>query len=264
MDSGLPIYFSVTRGNIYGIKATFDGHGHTICNGYALKSSYFQGYFQGLFRSLKGGYIKDLVVRDYHVIGDGGILDDTYAGIICGQASPDWYIDQNTNTRVYIGCKFEGIRVIDCTITGAATCVGGIIGFATEDPSVAGKYYENGKAIIVDNEARVQCIDCLVMNCNISTTDNIAGGIIGKATLANIEGNRVINTTVKGEDDYAGALLGTDKSVMFRDKDSYSNQAQINFKDNLVLNCSVNGEDEIGGAIGRSFPRLLPGHGCQC
>ena len=244
-------YFSITRSNIYGIQATFDGHGHTIRNGYALQSSYTQGYYQGLFKALKGGYIKDLVVRNYHVIGDGaGILgDNTYAGIICGLASPDWYTDENTNTRVYKGCKFEGIRVIDCTITGEATCVGGIIGFATEDPIVHEKYYKNGNAIRVDNEQRVQCIDCLVMNCSISTTDDIAGGIIGKATLANIERNRVINTTVRGEDEYAGALLGVDKSVGFSN-DFYSKQAQIDFKDNLVLNCSVSGDDIVGGAIG--------------
>ena len=243
-------YFSITRSNIYGIQATFDGHGHTIRNGYALKSSYTQGYYQGLFKALKGGYIKDLVVRNYHVIGDGaGIDSDTYAGIICGLASPDWYTDENTNTRVYKGCKFEGIRVIDCTITGEATCVGGIIGFATEDPNVDGKYYKNGKGIRVDNEQRVQCIDCLVMNCSISTTDDIAGGIIGKATLANIERNRVINTTVRGEDEYAGALLGTDWSVKFSN-DSYSKQSQINCQDNLVLNCSVSGNDIVGGAIG--------------
>ncbi len=244
-------YFSITRSNIYGIQATFDGHGHTIRNGYALKSSYTQGYYQGLFKALKGGYIKDLVVRNYHVIGDGaGILDsDTYAGIICGLASPDWYTDENTNTRVYKGCKFEGIRVIDCTITGEATCVGGIIGFATEDPNVDGKYYKNGKGIRVDNEVRVQCIDCLVMNCSISTTDDIAGGIIGKATVANIERNRVISTTVRGEDENAGALLGTDKSVKFSN-DSYSKQSQINCQDNLVLNCSVSGEGTVGGAIG--------------
>ena len=244
-------YFSITRSNIYGIQATFDGHGHTIRNGYALKSSYTQGYYQGLFKALKGGYIKDLVVRNYHVIGDGaGILgDNTYAGIICGLASPDWYTDENTNTRVYKGCKFEGIRVIDCTITGEATCVGGIIGFATEDPIVHEKYYKNGNAIRVDNEQRVQCIDCLVMNCSISTTDDIAGGIIGKATVANIERNRVINTTVRGEDEYAGALLGVDKSVGFSN-DSYSKQAQIDCNDNLVLNCSVSGDDIVGGAIG--------------
>lgn len=244
-------YFSITRSNIYGIQATFDGHGHTIRNGYALKSSYTQGYYQGLFKALKGGYIKDLVVRNYHVIGDGaGIFDEnTYAGIICGKASPDWYIDQNTNTRVYKGCKFEGIRVIDCSLTGDATCVGGIIGFATEDPDVDGKYYKNDKAISVDNEVRVQCIDCLVMNCSISTTDDIAGGIIGKATVANVERNRVINTTVHGEDEYAGALLGTDQSVKFSN-DFYYRQAQINFKDNLVLNCSVSGDDIVGGAIG--------------
>lgn len=210
-------YFSITRSNIYGIQATFDGHGHTIRNGYALKSSYTQGYYQGLFKALKGGYIKDLVVRNYHVIGDGaGIFDSkTYAGIICGLASPDWYTDENTNTRVYKGCKFEGIRVIDCTITGEATGVGGIIGFATEDPNVDGKYYKNGNAIRVDNEQRVQCIDCLVMNCSISTTDDIAGGIIGKAMVANIERNRVISTTVRGEDENAGALLGVDESVKF-------------------------------------------------
>ncbi len=244
-------YFSITRSNIYGIQATFDGHGHTIRNGYALQSSYTQGYYQGLFKALKGGYIKDLVVRNYHVIGDGaGILgDNTYAGIICGLASPDWYTDENTNTRVYKGCKFENIRVIDCTITGEATCVGGIIGFATEDPDVDGKYYKNGKAIRVDNEQRVQCIDCLVMNCSISTTDDIAGGIIGKATVVNLEGNRVISTTVRGEDEYAGALLGVDKSVGFSN-DSYSKQAQIDCKDNLVLNCSVSGDDIVGGAIG--------------
>ena len=244
-------YFSITRSNIYGIQATFDGHGHTIRHGYALQSSYFQGYFQGLFRVLRGGYIKDLVVRNYHVIGDGsGLLgENTYAGIICGKASPDWYTDENTNTRVYTGCKFEGIRVIDCSVTGAATGVGGIIGFATEDPDVDGKYYKNGKAVIVDNEQRVQCIDCLIMNCTISTTDDIAGGIIGKATLANIERNRVINTTVRGEDEYAGALLGVDKSVGFSN-DFYSKQAQIDFKDNLVLNCSVSGDDIVGGAIG--------------
>ena len=244
-------YFSITRSNIYGIQATFDGHGHTIRHGYALQSSYFQGYFQGLFKVLKGGYIKDLVVRNYHVIGDGsGLLgENTYAGIICGKASPDWYTDENTNTRVYKGCKFEGIRVIDCTITGDATGVGGIIGFATEDPDVDGKYYKNGKAVIVDNEQRVQCIDCLIMNCTISTTDDIAGGIIGKATLANIERNRVINTTVRGEDEYAGALLGTDWSVKFSN-DFYSKQAQINVKDNLVLNCSVSGDDIVGAAIG--------------
>ena len=244
-------YFSITRSNIYGIQATFDGHGHTIRNGYALKSSYTQGYYQGLFKALKGGYIKDLVVRNYHVLGDGsGLLsENTYAGIICGLASPDWYTDENTNTRVYKGCKFEGIRVIDCTITGEATGVGGIIGFATEDPDVDGKYYKNGKAVIVDNEQRVQCIDCLIMNCTISTTDDIAGGIIGKATLANIERNRVINTTVRGEDEYAGALLGTDWSVKFSN-DSYSKQSQINCQDNLVLNCSVSGDDIVGGAIG--------------
>ena len=244
-------YFSITRSNIYGIQATFDGHGHTIRNGYALKSSYTQGYYQGLFKALRGGYIKDLVVRNYHVIGDGaGILgSDTYAGIICGKASPDWYTDENTNTRVYTGCKFEGIRVIDCNLTGEATCVGGIIGFATEDPDVHEKYYKNGNAIRVDNEVRVQCIDCLVMNCSISTTDDIAGGIIGKATVANIERNRVINTTVHGEDEYAGALLGVDKSVGFSN-DFYSKQAQIDFKDNLVLNCSVSGDDIVGGAIG--------------
>ena len=244
-------YFSITRSNIYGIQATFDGHGHTIRNGYALKSTYTQGYYQGLFRALKGGYIKDLVVRNYHIIGDGaGILgDNTYAGIICGLASPDWYTDENTNTRVYKGCKFEGIRVIDCTITGEATCVGGIIGFATEDPIVHEKYYKNGNAIRVDNEVRVQCIDCLVMNCSISTTDDIAGGIIGKATVANIERNRVINTTVRGEDEYAGVLLGVDKSVGFSN-DSYSKQAQIDCNDNLVLNCSVSGDDIVGGAIG--------------
>ena len=243
-------YFSITRSNIYGIQATFDGHGHTIRHGYALQSSYFQGYFQGLFKVLRGGYIKDLVVRNYHVIGDGsGLLgENTYAGIICGKASPDWYTDENTNARVYTGCKFEGIRVIDCSVTGAATCVGGIIGFATEDPNVDGKYYKNGKGIRVDNEVRVQCIDCLVMNCSISTTDDIAGGIIGKATLANIERNRVINTTVRGEDEYAGALLGTDWSVKF--SNGSSNQAQIDCKDNLVLNCSVSGDDIVGGAIG--------------
>lgn len=150
-------YFSITRGHIYGIKGTFDGHGHTIRNGYALQSSYTQGYYQGLFKALKGGYIKDLVVRNYHVIGDGsGLSENTYAGIICGKASPDWYTDENTNMRVYKGCKFEGIRVIDCSVTGEATCVGGIIGFATEDPDVDGKYYKNGKAVIVDNEQRVQ------------------------------------------------------------------------------------------------------------
>lgn len=244
-------YFSITRSNIYGIQATFDGHGHTIRHGYALKSSYTQGYYQGLFKVLKGGYIKDLVVRNYHVIGDGsGLLgENTYAGIICGKASPDWYTDENTNTRVYKGCKFEGIRVIDCSVTGDATGVGGIIGFATEDPDVDGKYYKNGKAVIVDNEQRVQCIDCLIMNCTISTTDDIAGGIIGKATLANIERNRVINTTVRGEDEYAGALLGTDWSVKFSN-DSYSKQSQINCQDNLVLNCSVSGDDIVGGAIG--------------
>ena len=244
-------YFSITRSNIYGIQATFDGHGHTIRNGYALKSSYTQGYYQGLFKALKGGYIKDLVVRNYHVIGDGsGLLgENTYAGIICGLASPDWYTDENTNTRVYKGCKFEGIRVIDCSVTGAATGVGGIIGFATEDPNVDGKYYKNGNAIRVDNEQRVQCIDCLVMNCSISTTDDIAGGIIGKATVANIERNRVISTTVRGEDEYAGVLLGVDKSVGFSN-DSYSKQAQIDCNDNLVLNCSVSGDDIVGGAIG--------------
>lgn len=244
-------YFSITRSNIYGIQATFDGHGHTIRNGYALKSSYTQGYYQGLFKALRGGYIKDLVVRNYHVIGDaaGTLGGDTAAGIICGLASPDWYTDENTNTRVYKGCKFEGIRVIDCTITGEATCVGGIIGFATEDPDVDGKYYKNGKGIRVDNEQRVQCIDCLVMNSSISTTDDIAGGIIGKATVANIERNRVINTTVSGEDEYAGALLGADKSILFSN-DSYFNQAQINCHDNLVLNCSVSGNGKVGGAIG--------------
>lgn len=131
-------YFSITRSNIYGIQATFDGHGHTIRNGYALQSSYTQGYYQGLFKVLKGGYIKDLVVRNYHVIGDGsGLLsENTYAGIICGKASPDWYTDENTNTRVYKGCKFEGIRVIDCSVTGAATALAASLDLRLKIPTL--------------------------------------------------------------------------------------------------------------------------------
>jgi len=243
-------YYSITRSVLYGIEGTFDGHGHTIRNGYALKSS----SMQGLFKFVNGGCIKDLVVRNYHNIVNGSIFGDTYAGIICAVACPAWQYIGNTYARVFTGCKFEGIRVIDCEITGDATSAGGIVGYATEDPVVPEKYMNNDITTNVDNEVRVQCIDCLVLNSTISTTDDVAGGIIGKATVANIERNRVINTSVYGEDYYAGGLFGTDQLVKFDGQQNiymdYANQAQINCKDNLVLNCSVSGNAWVGGAFG--------------
>ena len=71
-------YFSILR-NDYGMdRATFDGHGHTIRNGYAVES----GSYHALFSYIEGSTIRDLVVKNYHVKESGA----TNAGIVCGCA----------------------------------------------------------------------------------------------------------------------------------------------------------------------------------
>ena len=85
-------YFSILR-NDYGMdRATFDGHGHTIRNGYAVES----GSYHGLFSYIEGCNIRDLVVKNYHVKNSGA----KYAGILCARADVYKY---DRDTTVYNG-----------------------------------------------------------------------------------------------------------------------------------------------------------------
>ena len=223
-------YFSITRDD-YGMDcATFDGHGHTIRNGYAVEC----GDYQGLFAYIKGSNIFDLVLKDYHVQNSNA----KYAGILCGYA----YIFQNGAIKikdvVYYGCTIKGVRVIDCTLNGDATYAGGMVGMAysnfySEFDKVSGG---NADFITPTDDHRMQLCDNLVLNCTISTTDNVAGGLVGYAYILTLYRNRVINTSVYGEDDYAGGLVGR----------ACDNGTII---DNLVLNCTVGGDDSVGGAF---------------
>ncbi len=218
-------YFSILRDD-YGMdRATFDGHGHTIRNGYAVEC----GSYHGLFSYILGSNIKDLVVRNYHVKNSSA----RYAGIILGDAEAyddytrNYHIDgTSTLTVTHIGCRIEGVRVIDCTLTGDATYAGGIVGAAFGDPAVD------------EDKGKVQLYDNLVMNCTVSTTDDKAGGLVGYTYILAIYRNRVVNTSVYAEDDYAGGLVGDCAYAM-------------NAADNLVLNCNVGGNDFAAGAFGR-------------
>ena len=233
-------YFSILRDD-YGMeRATFDGHGHTIRNGYAVKS----GSYHALFSYIEGSTIRDLVVKNYHVKESGA----TNAGIVCGCAKVIMLanylktpIPTSKEQKFFrFGCIIEGVRVIDCTLTGDATYAGGILGRARGDGLIKederGKLAES-KYYFAPDKWKVQLCDNLVMNCTVSTTDNVAGGLVGDSKPLALYRNRVINTSVYGEDDYAGGLVGNSEEV-------------INAVDNLVLNCNVSGDDWAGGAFG--------------
>ena len=237
-------YFSITRDD-YGMeRATFDGHGHTIRNGYAVEC----GSYHGLFSYIEGSNIKDLVVKDYHVEDSGA----KYAGILCGCAKTyekyTYDLDIADFRTAHAGNIIEGIRIIDCTLNGDATYAGGIVGGAIGTSRI--EYDENGgdlydeygirrkyKQYYAPDKWKVQLCDNLVMNCTISTTDNYAGGLVGYSTVLALYRNRVINTSIDGEDDYAGGLVGESEEL-------------LNAVDNLVLNCNVSGDDWAGGAFG--------------
>ena len=224
-------YFSITRDD-YGMdRATFDGHGHTIRNGYAVEC----GSYHGLFSHIVGSTIRDLVVKDYHVKDS----DAKYAGIVCGYAKVYKLYKMSTEETYRTGCIIEGVRVIDCTLTGDATYAGGIVGSTEGDAYI--ERDENGYIMThqyyVPDRWNVQLRDNLVMNCTVSTTDNAAGGLAGQSYPLALYRNRVINTSIYGEDDYAGGLAGEGVRVM-------------NAIDNLVLNCNVRGNDWVGGAFG--------------
>ena len=232
-------YFSIMRDD-YGMeRATFDGHGHTIRNGYAVEC----GKYHALFSYLAGSKIRDLVVKDYHVKDSGA----KYAGIVCGCAEEYTYSEYirvkigdrepcNVKTH-HFGNIIEGVRVIDCKLTGDATYAGGIaggaLGTAKYVPEDAPRLYY----VWAPDEWKLQLCDNLVMNCTVSTTDNNAGGLVGYSEVLALYRNRVINTTVYAEDDYAGGLVGESNEV-------------INAVENLVLNCNVSGKDWAGGAFG--------------
>ena len=234
-------YFSILRKD-YGMdRATFDGHGHTIRNGYAVES----GSYHALFSYIEGSTIRDLVVKDYHLKDSGA----NYAGIVCSfarvkeiQFDVPNYRPGDSSAKEYgmyhYGCIIEGVRVIDCTLTGDATYAGGILGWARGSALI--KYDERGGAIdyyFAPDKWKVQLCDNLVMNCTVSTTDNSAGGLVGSSEVLALYRNRVINTSIYGEDDYAGGLVGRSEEV-------------INAVDNLVLNCNVSGDDWAAGAFG--------------
>ena len=233
-------YFSILR-NDYGMdRATFDGRGHTIRNGYAVES----GSNHALFSYIEGSTIRDLVVKNYHVKESGA----TNAGIVCGSAKVIMFanylktsIPTSKEQKFFrFGCIIEGVRVIDCTLTGDATYAGGILGRARGDGLI--KEDERGKLAkskyyFAPDKWKVQLCDNLVMNSTVSTTDNVAGGLVGDSKPLALYRNRVINTSVYGEDDYAGGLVGNSEEV-------------ISAVDNLVLNCNVRGDDWAGGAFG--------------
>ncbi len=224
-------YFSILRKD-YGMdRATFDGHGHTIRNGYAVES----GSYHALFSYIEGSNIRDLVVKNYHVKNS----DAKYAGIVCGYAKVYKLYYMSTEETYRTGCIIEGVRVIDCTLTGDATYAGGIVGSTEGDAYI--ERDENGYNVThqyyVPDRWNVQLRDNLVMNCTVSTTDNAAGGLAGQSYPLALYRNRVINTSIYGEDDYAGGLAGEGVRVM-------------NAIDNLVLNCNVRGNDWVGGAFG--------------
>ncbi len=224
-------YFSILRNDYGMLKATFDGHGHTIRNGYAVES----GSYHGLFSYIEGSTIRDLVVKDYHLKDSGA----KYAGIVCGYAKVYKLYYMSTEETYRTGCIIEGVRVIDCTLTGGATYAGGIVGSTEGDAYI--ERDENGYNVThqyyVPDRWNVQLRDNLVMNCTVSTTDNAAGGLAGQSYPLALYRNRVINTSIYGGDDYAGGLAGEGVRVM-------------NAIDNLVLNCNVRGNDWVGGAFG--------------
>ncbi len=237
-------YFSITRDD-YGMeRATFDGHGNTIRNGYAVEC----GKYHALFSYLAGSKIRDLVVKDYHVKNSGA----KYAGILCACAETyekyTYSLDISDFRTNRAGNIIEGIRIIDCTLNGKATYAGGIVGGAIGPSSIrydengGDEYDENGnlqmnKRYYTPDKWKVQLCDNLVINCTVSTTDNVAGGLVGYSQVLALYRNRVINTSIYGEDDYAGGLVGESNEL-------------LNAVDNLVLNCNVSGNDWAGGAFG--------------
>ena len=233
-------YFSILR-NDYGMdRATFDGHGHTIRNGYAVES----GSYHGLFSYIEGCNIRDLVVKNYHVKNSGA----TYAGILCARADVYKY---DRDTTVYngaitftrrvtrVGNTIEGVRVIDCTLDGDATYAGGIVGAAFGDGFI--KVDDNGYLLrpqFTPEKWRTKLYDNHVINCTISTTDNDAGGLVGCTEVLTLNRNRVINTSVYAEDEYAGGLVGDSRETFLA-------------TNNLIMNSSVGGNDKVAGAFGR-------------
>ncbi len=110
-------YFSITRGEYCIEYATFDGHGHTIRNGYGV--SYDNRC--ALFSQILGGKIQDLVVENYHVNPSHSWDLCSYAAALCG------YMKENGDNN-YDRCTIQGVRVVNCTVKGDIENAGGIAG----------------------------------------------------------------------------------------------------------------------------------------
>ena len=224
-------YFSITRGEYCIECATFDGHGHTIRNGYGV--SYDNRC--ALFSQIYGGKIQDLVVENYHVNPSHSWDLCSYAAALCGYVKE--YSDNN-----YDRCTIQGVRVVNCTVKGDIEKAGGIAGachFHGKERQKLGSYF----------------YDNTVINSYIRG-HYAAGGILGYGEDILMYRNQAINTTIDCEGISAGGLYGgcrpNKKSGDHGDLGTDSStDAYIDITANSVMNCSVSCDNAVGGAFGR-------------
>ena len=210
-------YFSILRSNYYIENATFYGQGHVIRNGHAIP---FDSYC-ALFSYIKGGEIRDLTLVNYNLPSP----NCEYSSILCA------YAKETRSSDAYHYPTIRNCRVINCQtgINTEGAHVGGIIGYAEH-------------IFLYDNA---------VVNCRITTLDDIAGGLAGYIHNTEedcqpfwIERNRVVNSTVHAADDHSGGLIG-----------KIDEESPVVISNNYVQNCTVtcgdeDGGDYLGGLIG--------------
>ena len=238
---------------------TFDGDGHTI-TGVDITTA---TSYTGLFGCVEGGTVKNLTVY--------GAVESTagkYIGGIVGWS--------------------RGITMENChnyvNVTGASESVGGVLGYiyynkanvtssitnCTNHGTVNGSAYSGGIVGDIFTEKTYSGLSVTIDGCKnygvVTTSGNVAGGIVGYIRLRTTTAANVSETTVKNcanyalitAADYAGGLIGaalTDKT--FYAKLTFSNL--YNEGDIVVTSSSTTSYATpfAGGFIALLRPSLL-------
>ena len=258
----------------------FDGNNHSISNLFINRDL---DSYNGLFSSMKSGYIRDLTLVNSYTNGYSRL------GTLVGyMGSYDNEIPEVSGI-VLIGCKVNGReevgglvgnllrgRIEDCscsdTVTAAWSRAGGLVGFIHQDNDswvrrcsvntiLSGKYSVGGLA----GYSNVSIIDCHV-KFRIERTQSALhnyGGFVGEnysdISRSTAEG---IITTMGSENSNVGGFVGLNSGLIW---DCYSivniNSIQgdrvggfVGVNSNEIIKCysfgSVTGDTEVGGFAG--------------
>ena len=170
------------NGNNGAKTITINGNGHKITG---LDAPLFSGGFAG---TQTGIIIRDLTIEDAKMKSDPKNNDYKDTGFGAFIAKVD-----SLKTIILDNCK-----LVNSTISAEGNLrVGGLIGWTSGHQDV---------------RTIVTITNCTVEGCNISSSDKVAGGIIGHAgsnpnTYHMIDGCVVKNTTINGTE--KGAIVGT-------------------------------------------------------